>query len=33
LNNLCITEETVSNHGYVTKQINASFLSTNIKLM
>ena len=25
LNNLCITEETVSNHGYVNKQINASF--------
>jgi len=33
LNNLCITEETVTNRCYVNRQINVSLLSTNIKLL
>jgi len=33
LNNLCITEETVTYHCYVNRQISVSLLSINIKLL
>ena len=33
LNNLCITEETITYHCYVNRQISVSLLSINIKLL